>query len=303
MTDIRYLTSEEIDRNRWDQCVEKAVNGNLYAWSWYLDAACPGWHALATGDYSFIMPLPLRRRLGFTYIYQPFFLQQCGLFSSASLNPGRLKDFLLAIPSDIRYADYNLNFHNQPVDVPGHFIKNTTYHLDLIPDYERLQSGYAENTRRNIRKAEKYGITVAKGMQVNTLIQFKQKTSVGNDPDDVYDRLRQLVSRMLMKGMGEIYGAYTKSNELCAAAFFGFSHAYGYMLVAASNSEGKELSAMFLLIDSFIRDHSGKPVTLDFEGSNISGIARFFAGFGAVPVYYYRYKNNRLPYPVRWLKK
>jgi hypothetical protein len=118
-----------------------------------------------------------------------------------------------------------------------------------------------------------------------------------------YDRLRQIVSRAVLKGAGVIYGAYTESNELCAAAFFAFSHQYVYMLVAASDGKGKENSAMFLLIDTFLRENSGKVMTLDFEGSNIPGIARFFAGFGAMPVYYYKVRINRLPFFVKWLKK
>ena len=61
---INYLTNEQIDKSRWDDCVAHAVNGNVYAFSWYLDIVHPGWEALVEmidGNYVTIMPIsPLR---------------------------------------------------------------------------------------------------------------------------------------------------------------------------------------------------------------------------------------------------
>lgn len=303
MDSIRYLRHDEIDTTRWDRAMLAAINGNLYGWSWYLDTACPGWDALVTGDYQAMMPLPLRKKFGITYLYQPFFMQQTGIYSLQAIKPETTTRFLSALPPHIRYADYNLNFHNLPSGNEVNFERNTTYHLDLIPDYPLLRRNFPENTRRNIKKASQAGLSISKGMQINTLIRFKQQTAVSKISDAEYDKLRQLVSRSVLKGAGVIYGAYTASNELCAAAFFAFSHEYVYMLVAASDNAGKENSAMFLLVDTFLQEHAGRPLTLDFEGSNIPGIARFFAGFGAMPVYYYKVRMNRLPFYIKWLKK
>ena len=72
---------------------------------------------------------------------------------------------------------------------------------------------------------------------------------------------------------------------------------------ALSSKEGKELRAMFFLIDQYIQMNAEKELTLDFEGSTLPGIARFFSGFGATPETYYRMKHNRLPVPFRWIKK
>ena len=41
----------------------------------------------------------------------------------------------------------------------------------------------------------------------------------------------------------------------------------------------------------------------DFEGSMIPGVARFYAGFGANPETYFQLKFNRLPLPLRWIKR
>jgi hypothetical protein len=60
---------------------------------------------------------------------------------------------------------------------------------------------------------------------------------------------------------------------------------------------------MFLLIDDFIRQNAESNLILDFEGSNIQGIARFYAGFGAEPQTYLSVRINRLPWLLRILKK
>jgi hypothetical protein len=60
---------------------------------------------------------------------------------------------------------------------------------------------------------------------------------------------------------------------------------------------------MFLLIDQFLCNKSGENQIFDFEGSNIPGIARFYAGFGASPITYYSVHRNKLPALLRMIKK
>jgi len=52
------------------------------------------------------------------------------------------------------------------------------------------------------------------------------------------------------------------------------------------------------LIDNFIRQNSGKPLILDFEGSNNEGLARFYGSFGSNRIEYQRYVRNFLPGPL-----
>jgi hypothetical protein len=64
-------------------------------------------------------------------------------------------------------------------------------------------------------------------------------------------------------------------------------------LLPISSSEGKSSSAMFYLIDFIIRREANSSTELDFEGSSIEGIARFYKGFGAVNQPYYILKQFR----------
>jgi hypothetical protein len=81
---ISYLTNNQIDKNRWDECIGQAVNGLVYAWSWYLDIVHPGWEALVEIEcdkYLSVMPITSKRKMLVNYVCQPFFVQQLGVFS------------------------------------------------------------------------------------------------------------------------------------------------------------------------------------------------------------------------------
>ena len=53
---------------------------------------------------------------------------------------------------------------------------------------------------------------------------------------------------------------------------------------------------MFFLVDELIQQHADSNYQLDFEGSEIEGVARFYNGFGATnnPYFYYKKYNNKL---------
>jgi len=51
---------------------------------------------------------------------------------------------------------------------------------------------------------------------------------------------------------------------------------------------------MHFLFDKLIDKFSGHNLTLDFEGSSIATIARFYEGFGAEEETFFQYKNTLL---------
>ena len=55
--DIQYLLHYEIDKSKWDKCINGADNGLIYGYSFYLDHMAKHWDALVLNDYEAIMPL------------------------------------------------------------------------------------------------------------------------------------------------------------------------------------------------------------------------------------------------------
>ena len=65
---------------------------------------------------------------------------------------------------------------------------------------------------------------------------------------------------------------------------------------------GKSKGAMHLLFDYFIRQNSGKHYLLDFGGSSVDSVARFYKNFGAKDCLYLQVKKNNLSRLVKWVR-
>ena len=301
-SEIRLIRNKDIDRTKWDSCVTQSAIPLVYVQSGYLDIVSPDWDALVWGDYNYIMPLVIKRKLGISFLLQPIFAQQHGIFPEAGATIQNT--FLSYIRDHFRYISIHLNAgHSEPFPEEFKVEHRDNFILNLSPSYKELRSNYSKHARRLIRKADDNKVLVKRGLQTNAYIDLKNLATGNKLPQSSMQTLQRLIEYGYSSGNGTIYAAYTPDNTLCSAAFFYFATKRVLYLNAASTDEGKANSSMFKIVDQFISEHSGSGLTLDFEGSSIPGIARFYAGFGAEVEQYYCLKLNRLPIPLRWLKK
>jgi len=302
---ISYLKQDEIDIKKWDNCIAGSINGIVYAYSWYLDVVSEKWEALVLGDYETVMPLTYNKKFGISYLYQPAFTQQLGVFSSQNLSEEIVFRFIKSIPKKYSFVEICLNKFNLISQVNGIRVKQKiTYELELIQDYESLFRRYKKNTIRNIRKAIQNKITIVPGLKPNDVLNLidSSRNKQGHTEKDLAT-IRRLIAGAGRKKSGQLYGAYTDKNDLCAAGFFVHSNKKVCFILSVASDEAKESGAMFLLIDEFIKQYASRNMILDFEGSNIESIARFYAGFGAKPSNYPAIKINKLFYPLRLIKR
>jgi hypothetical protein len=238
---------------------------------------------------------------------QPLFTQQLGVFSLRSFSSEIVSGFIASIPAKYKYIQINLNKYNFLSDKETEQKKNHNYELDLILPHEQTVKKYSENTRRNISKAIQNNLVARSNIclidEFIKLIKNNIELKAENLSAEKYKSIEKILTISLQNKIGEIISVHNEKNVLQAAVFFIFSHKKGYYLFAASTEEGKQKRAMFLLVDEFIKKYSEKNLTLDFEGSNIEGLARFYKGFGAIDCQYLTIKQNRLPFPLRLLKK
>lgn len=298
---IRFLQHDMIDTARWDDCISNAVNGNLVAFSWYLNIVSPGWCALVEGDYESVFPLPVSSRNGIKYMMQPYFSQQLGLFSRALPLEDMVAVFLNNIPSEYRYIDINLNSFNR-VPKAENVSEMINLELDLSGDYGTISAGYQSNLQRNLKKASQNKLqisTTVKPEELISLFRANKGQDLKNLQNDQYNLIKQIAGESISKGTGEIWGVYNENNELAAGILWVRSHQKAVFLFSALSDTGKKSNAMPWLIDLYISQHAGKSLTLDFEGSNNPGLARYYSSFGAKKVTYQRYIHNSLPYPMR----
>ncbi len=292
---ISYLKRNEIDDKRWDAVVAGSSAETLYAYSWYLDLVAPRWDALVMGDYSHIMPVVWSRKYGISYLYQPLYTQQLGVFSRHFADPTVISAMLKQLRGRFRLGDLQFNAANLVAESEGFSIQDrSNYVLPLIKSYEEIEAGYSQNAKRNIKKARGQKELVAKPVTALELLRLKRENDVIARSDADYRWQERLFTGLEARGCVELRGLF-RNGDLLAGLCFAFSQKRAIYLLSASTEEGKQARAMFWLIDDFIQEHAATEMLLDFEGSNIHGIARFFSGFGAEPELYQHLHFSRLP--------
>ncbi|MDA3818144.1 MAG: hypothetical protein PF486_12255 [Prolixibacteraceae bacterium] len=298
--EIKLLNNNEIDIDRWDIVVKASPNARVYAESWYLDIVNPDWLGLIWGNYDYVMPVSLDSKLGIRYIFQPVYAQQQGIFPTAT--PEITSQFISKLKELVRFFEISMNSLSVKVNDKLEISEGVNYILPLKNSYDRIFAGYSSHAKRYSRKAKRENDVLA-GVPAHEFLSFKEQLSGKEYTSKHRVALRKIVTKSVASQRGIVYGAYAGPNELCAAAFFLFEQKRFIYHNSVSSPSGKEKRAMFAIVDRFIRDYANTPFLLDFEGSNIDGIARFFSGFGAQPEHYQQLKYNNLPYFLRLIKK
>jgi hypothetical protein len=303
---IRYLTREEIDIAKWDQCVKDAANGWLYARSFFLDGICQ-WNALVVGDYEYILPLPIKKKFGFRYIYLPPFTGQLGIIGSGPVSAALAALFIRSIPDSIQLADICMNEQNPAIILPKVFsIRRTNYIIPLRENYEVIRKRYSKDAQKNIRKAKDSSLIALPGISLDRIIGL-YKAAYGKKNKNLSDadckRFNMLGDQCIENGNGFSVGIMNQDNELLAAAFFGMDEKRIYYILGAPGLMGRKYNAVHFLIDEVIKQFAGKELVFDFEGSDIPSVAQFYKKFNPIAMNYDFIRLNRLPWLIRFLKR
>ncbi|MEX0985858.1 MAG: GNAT family N-acetyltransferase [Bacteroidales bacterium] len=285
---IKFLHRRHIDDEKWNRVLSLSRYETIYPHSWYLDACTEHWAAFVMNEYECIMPVAFRSKLGLRYTYQPRFCQQLGIYSELRVDNEVSRMFLHALNKRFKLGDYAFNEGNLLDDEPGFDVTdNANYILDIREPYETILKGYTENCRRNIKKALNTGLEFTDSIDIHDLVYLKKMNDSAEHDDAHYRFLTRMFKTLQNQNRVKVFGVKLETH-ICAAAIFAFSGKRMHYLLSFSSETGKKRRAMFMVIDSVITMYANENLTLDFEGSNIPSIARFFRGFGAKPQIYQR---------------
>lgn len=300
---ICYLQRKDIDIPRWDACIRSAPNGLIYGFhSWLDHMASKQWDALVLGDYKAVMPLPWRRKAGIVYLYQPAFTQQGGVFGPPDIDPEMMDAFLYHLRIRFRFAEINLNYGNVYSGLPA----RTNFILPLDQPYDRLASNYKKDLARNLRLAAGASLRYLDHFHLKTALDLYHQVYAIRTPHVTprdYRHFEQLCLLMQRQGQVLVRAVTGPKQQLLATAVLLRDRNRLYLLQSATLPEGRQLEANHFLLDQLIREWAGRDLILDFEGSDIPGIAHFYANFGSRDQPYYFYRHDRLPCLFRLIKK
>ena len=298
--DIRFLNRAEIDSEKWDRCIQESSNGMIYARSFYLDTMAKNWSAFISGDYDLVMPLTWNRKFGFTYLYQPAFTAQLGIFCRFQAI-SVLENFINEIKIRYLFAEIHLNFENITLEYP----LRANYVLDLGKSYLEIRKEYSTRMLDYLKKSEFNELSYQPSEAYSSAMTIF-KTHYGNRLRHLrnrdyrnFENLCRLLSERKMIFAREVRDK--SGNLLCINIFFQDEKRI-YNIMPVTLPSGKDLRAQFYLVDMLIKEFATQNMILDFEGSEIPGIAAFYMKFGSFNQPYPFLRFNRLPFPFHYFK-
>ncbi len=146
---INIIPSDQIDKEKWDTCIDRSVNDLIYAHSYYLDQIADNWHGIIVNDYECVMPVPWRKKFGIRYCYDVPFIQQLGYFNTLDIDHIILVDTFFSF---IKYGHYNFNYNNSIIaDLPG--VKIATNFIIELTDKESITNNFTKSFKQSLQHA------------------------------------------------------------------------------------------------------------------------------------------------------
>lgn len=290
---VRRLARRDIDEQAWNA----AVMDSPYGLTWWLDAVTEGhWYGLVLGDYRLVLPValspaPLRRVL--RLVNGAAFTQHAGPFGQGT--PQELALLLDAIPRAWTIRKLAL-YQTELTVLPRRKLSLTersNHELNLNLPYRAIAKGYRADLRRKLRDHPPASLT---GWDVSGFMAFYRQHTGSRFGMGQAEYAAQ--ERLLLASTGHGEGQLYRLDDALGAPIAGlFIARRGQRLVnlmASSSKAGFREHGMARLLDGVIRDNAGQETLLDFEGSDLPGVATFFRGFGAVRVPYLNLADQSL---------
>lgn len=294
---IRCLNREDIDTTRWDELISGSSDSLIYARSALLDRLSPSWKALVYGDYEAVMPLTWKKKYMISYLHQPPFLQQLGVFGVVSEKG--MQAFSEVARAQFRFAEINTRS-----PLPGTACaERSNYVLDLSHEYSRLCARYSPLHQKNLKRAEGTGLQYISSSDHRACIELSYSLYQDKTPHVRKDAYESLAS-FAHASPGHVFTREVRrGQQVLASAFCLMDRKRIYFIINNIPPEGRKALANHWLVDHLIREFSGSGKLLDLEGSDLPGIAEFYKGFGALNEPYYFCKWNRFPWPLKLFKR
>jgi hypothetical protein len=305
---IEYVSYQDIQRSKWDACIQTAANGMIYAESVYLDNLCEHWDGLVLNDYEAVMPLPWKKKWGIRYLYQPAFMQQCGVFGKAPVTANILNQFIEEARKHFKFAEITLN-HGNDTSLAGQDIQlqsRNNFILAMGNGFPSIYKNYSPYIRKRLSRAGKFSLQYKPGLNFSAAIEHYKQLYLERLPsfhEEDFVHFEKLCSAYTNESRIIIREVYRKDgSDLLAMVLLLKDDKRLYNIISCLWPNGRKCLANYFLYNELIREFAKEKLVLDFEGSDVPGIAFFYKKFSSANQPYPFIKFNDLPAAIRILK-
>jgi hypothetical protein len=284
---IHYIKHNNIDFNKWDQLVRASELGTVYSYSWWLSTFSQ-WDLIILNDYESGMPVPLVSVIAGNKMYQPNFVQQC-LWLGNKPNKALLKEISKLIASKIILAHFNSNLK---LPFTTKLRKNQILKIQGLTEVKEC---YSKSLSKNIKNnKQKLSITENQNIQL-TIDKYTEAYGSYNTQLTTkdYSKLKELSSSYPDNFVNLIISL----NGLpVAGLLFAKGKNRLHYILGAPSSEGRKVNAISIGINYIIETYGESYPILDFEGSSIPSVHKFYKSFGSEVVEFYETR-----YVAKWI--
>jgi hypothetical protein len=263
---VVHLSNSEINRSKWDDCIKRSFNSQIFGYTWFLDAVCCDWEALVDDDYEMVMPLPITKKYGVKMVVNPPLLIFVSIYSRVKPAVDRFYDFINAIP----YRNVKINllpFNGFPQFSLLPPIESGFASFDLIMDYESVLKRF--DLLFDDSKCKEYiNMSVVRTQNLEDYLQFKTITTNGKPSDNT--KLKRLLSYALrFKSVG-LYFCFDMTNSSIAALAVAKSDNRLTVIDTAVLNNPRSRCALYNIMRHIVLVHAETNLVLWFPSANFS---------------------------------
>ena len=301
---ITYIKRKDLEVEKYDACIENALQSRVYAFSWYLDIVADNWDVLVLDDYKAVMPIAWNKKYFIKYVYPPLWLLELGVFSTdAKVN---FQTFFKKLSHTFRFVESRLNT-DMNIDANSGFLESKEMQVvSLEQGYDAVFNQYRKDRKKDLAKANKLGLKekwTDSGVNLITLFKNNVGKRTPNIQESDYIILKKLMATCIEKGVGEVLSIHDNNDHLVASGFFLKHKKTVTILVSSTDFKNRKNGANTFLIDRAIQEYEKNFDIFNFGGSSMSSVAKYFLSFGGNSLNYQQIKLNRLPFLFKLFKK
>lgn len=273
----KILHASQIDVSKWNSSIRQHQR-SIYSEFYFLNAVCQdNWYGIIWGDYEKVFPFYAKKKWGiFPYLTMPPFCQQ---FLTNHLTAIDFNTLLKELKSKYIAIDWRIGQNFQ--------LDNIEKKRNYIIDKSTPKKDYSRLVQKNLTQYyHKIDLEISSTELFEFLKQNEEFQSI-----HYANFSRQFEFLMSCENIKKDIRGIRIQGKLEAAIVSVFYESTIYLLFPHSSSLAKQQQAMTHLIHSIISDNRYN--IIDFEGSSIESIARFYSQFGAKEDTYYGFTYRK----------
>ncbi|MEO9210932.1 MAG: hypothetical protein ABI208_07530, partial [Ginsengibacter sp.] len=241
------------------------------------------------------------KKFGISYLRQPAFTQQLGIFGNSPFNSNLIQAFVEKAIEYFPFMEINLNYANNYKNTTA---KKCNLTLPLNESFIEIEKRFKKDLIKNIKKAKKNNLVYEITNEFEKAIMLYRDTysEKFHKPEEDYNNFLNLCIELKNRNQLTIRKVTSSKGKLLAIGIFMRDDKRIYKTMTTTLKDGRNLEANHFLLYELIKEYSDQNLIFDFVGSEIPSINSFCRKFGSIEQPYSFVRVNNLTFYKKWIK-